>query len=459
MATKAKVRYVCSECGGVQMKWMGKCPDCDEWNTLEEVVVQAPVAGTPNGSALVGAPEPISLPAIPAEPGRRLVLGNSELNRVLGGGIVPGAGILVGGDPGIGKSTLLLQMAADVAGQGGKVLYVSAEESAYQIGRRAARLDIRDERLYILADTILEQILERIGQMKPALIIVDSIQAIHSSANSSAAGTVSQVRDCTAHLLRLIKQENIPLFLVGHVTKEGTIAGPRVLEHMVDTVLQLEGERFHAYRLLRSIKNRYGSTNEVGVFEMSEGGMTEVANPSELFLAERLPNASGSAIAVPMEGSRPLLVEVQALSSATAFSQPRRTGNGVDFNRLLLVTAVLSKRVGLNLSTQDLFVNVIGGMKIGEPAADMAIAAAIASSYRNVPVAADMAILGEVGLSGELRSVGHLPRRLGEAAKLGFKRAIVPRNALRRKGDEFPKEIEVIGVRTLVEALDAALVK
>ena len=459
MATKAKVRYVCSECGGVQMKWMGKCPDCDEWNTLEELVVQAPAAGTPSSGALMGAPEPISLPAIPTEPSRRLVLGNGELNRVLGGGIVPGAGILVGGDPGIGKSTLLLQMAADVAGQGGKVLYVSAEESAYQIGRRATRLGITDERLYILADTILEQILERIGQMKPALVIVDSIQAIHSSANSSAAGTVSQVRDCTAHLLRLIKQENIPLFLVGHVTKEGTIAGPRVLEHMVDAVLQLEGERFHAYRLLRSIKNRYGSTNEVGVFEMSEEGMTEVANPSELFLAERLPNASGSAIAVPMEGSRPLLVEVQALASATAFSQPRRTGNGVDFNRLLLVTAVLSKRVGLNLSTQDLFVNVIGGMKIGEPAADMAIAAAIASSYRNVPVAADMAILGEIGLSGELRSVGHLPRRLSEAAKLGFKRAIVPRNALRRKGDEFPKEIEVIGVRTLVEALDAALVK
>lgn len=442
------------------MKWMGKCPDCNEWNTLEEVLVQSVSAGSGGGGgSLVGAPEPLSLPSIPAEPSRRLVLSNGELNRVLGGGIVPGAGILVGGDPGIGKSTLLLQMAADVAGQGGKVLYVSAEESAYQIGRRAGRLGITDERLFILADTILEQILERISQMKPGLVIVDSVQAIHSSANSSAAGTVSQVRDCTAHLLRLVKQENIPLFLVGHVTKEGTIAGPRVLEHMVDAVLQLEGERFHAYRLLRSIKNRFGSTNEVGVFEMSENGMTEVANPSELFLAERLPNASGSAIAVPMEGSRPLLVEVQALASATAFSQPRRTGNGVDFNRLLLVTAVLSKRVGLNLSTQDLFVNVIGGMKIGEPAADMAIAAAIASSYRNVPVAADLAILGEVGLSGELRSVGQLSRRLREAAKLGFKRVIVPRNALRRTGDELPPDIEAIGARTLAEALDAALLK
>jgi len=456
---KAKVRYVCSECGGVQMKWMGKCPDCGQWNTLEEVTVQPAAAGSRNGAGLVGAPEPISLPSIPTQPSRRLVLGNSELNRVLGGGIVPGSGILVGGDPGIGKSTLLLQMAADVAAQGGQVLYVSAEESAYQLGRRAARLGVDDERLFILADTVLEQILDRIGQMKPTLVIVDSVQAIHSNANTSAAGTVSQVRDCTAHLLRLAKQENIPLFLVGHVTKEGTIAGPRVLEHMVDAVLQLEGERFHAYRLLRSIKNRFGSTNEVGVFEMGEQGMSEVANPSELFLAERLPNASGSAIAVPMEGSRPLLVEVQALSSATAFSQPRRTGNGVDFNRLLLVTAVLSKRVGLNLSTQDVFVNVIGGMKIGEPAADMAIAAAIASSYRNAPVAADLAILGEVGLSGELRSVGQLSRRLREATKLGFQRAIVPHNALRRKSDDIPSDIEAIGVHTLGEALDAALVK
>ncbi len=454
---KTKVRYVCTDCGSAQMKWMGKCPDCGEWNTLEETVIDdAP--GRSNGALVnLGAPQPISLPEIPTEPSRRIVLKNGELNRVLGGGIVPGAGVLVGGDPGIGKSTLLIQMAAEVAQGGGKVLYVSAEESAYQISQRAGRLGLREANLLVLSDTILEQILDRILEVQPALIIVDSVQAIHSSTNNSAAGTVSQVRDCTAHLLRLVKQQNIPLFLVGHVTKEGTIAGPRVLEHMVDAVLQLEGERFHSYRLLRSIKNRFGSTNEVGVFEMGEHGMEEVTNPSEFFLAERLPNASGSAIAVPLEGSRPLLVEIQALSSPTAFSQPRRTGNGIDFNRLLLVTAVLSKRVGLNLAVQDLFVNVIGGMKIGEPAADLPIAAAIASSYRNLPIAADLAIIGEVGLSGELRSVSHLHRRLGEAAKLGFKRALVPRSALRRKGEDLPSGIEILGMRTLSDALNVAL--
>lgn len=456
---KTKVRYVCSECGSAQMKWMGKCPDCGEWNTLEETVIDdSPISRNNGALANLAAPQPLSLPDIPTEPSQRIVLSNGELNRVLGGGIVPGAGILVGGDPGIGKSTLLIQMAAEVAQRVGKVLYVSAEESAYQISQRAGRLSIREPNLLILSDTVLEQILERILEVQPALIIVDSVQAIHSSTSSSAAGTVSQVRDCTAHLLRLVKQQNIPLFLVGHVTKEGTIAGPRVLEHMVDTVLQLEGERFHSYRLLRSIKNRFGSTNEVGVFEMGERGMEEVANPSEFFLAERLPNASGSAIAVPLEGSRPLLVEIQALSSATAFSQPRRTGNGIDFNRLLLVIAVLSKRVGLNLAVQDIFVNVIGGMKIGEPAADMAIAAAIASSYRNLPIPADLAIIGEVGLSGELRSVSQLPRRLTEAQKLGFKRAIVPRSALRRK-DDLPRGIEVLGMRTLSDALATALME
>ncbi len=472
MATKVRTQYICTECGGAQMKWMGRCPECGEWNTLEESRVQERASGIAAGIAgPTGAPGPVSLPEIPDEPSRRLVLENSELNRVLGGGIVPGAGILVGGDPGIGKSTLLIQTAAEVARHVGKVLYVSAEESAYQIGRRASRLGLDEARLLILADTILETILEEIGRVRPALVIVDSVQAIHSNASASAAGSVSQVRDCAGHLLRQSRQLNIPLFLVGHVTKEGAIAGPRVLEHMVDAVLQLEGERFHAYRLLHSVKNRFGSTNEVGVFEMTGRGMAPVANPSAMFLAERLPNAAGSAIAVPLEGSRPLLVEVQALASPTAFSQPRRTGNGVDFNRLLLVTAVLSKRMGLSLSAQDIFVNVIGGLRVGEPAADLAIAAAITSSYRNVPLAADAALIGEIGLSGELRSVSQLALRLHEAAKLGFARAIVPRHALRRKGREassskagagssdLPPEIKVIGVRTVSEALDAALLK
>lgn len=458
--TQTKVQYVCSECGSVQMKWLGKCPDCGEWNTLEEVEVRAPAEKSRSAASLNGifqSAQPVSLAQIPEDGVPRLVLTNSELNRVLGGGIVPGSGVLVGGDPGIGKSTILLQMAAEVAHKSGTVLYVSAEESDHQIGRRAQRLGIREERLFVLPEIVVEQIIEHIERMKPVLVIVDSIQAIYNEAGASAAGSVSQVRDSASMLLRVGKQLNIPIFLVGHVTKDGTIAGPRVLEHMVDVVLQLEGERFHAYRLLRSVKNRFGSTNEVGIFEMGEKGMTEVRNPSEMFLAERLPNAAGSAIAVSMEGTRPLLVEVQALSSHTTFSQPRRTGNGVDLNRLLLLTAVLSKRVGMNLSDQDVFVNVVGGMRIIEPAADLAIAAAIASSFRSLPVAADLAILGEVGLSGELRSVGQLTRRLHEAAKLGFTRALAPRNMLKR-GETLPKDIEVVGARTLREALDVALV-
>ncbi|RIK43788.1 MAG: DNA repair protein RadA [Chloroflexi bacterium] len=457
---KAKTQYVCSNCGGVQMKWMGKCPDCGEWNTLEEVVVRAPEKGRSTLSTGGSVAKPIPLPQVPHERMARLPLRMAELNRVLGGGIVPGGCVLVGGDPGIGKSTILGQMAAEIADTVGPVLYVSAEESAHQVARRAARLGIQSERLFILAEIEVEQIIEQIESMKPTLVIVDSIQAIYSSASSSAAGTVSQVRDCAAALLRVGKQWDVPIFVVGHVTKEGSIAGPKVLEHMVDVVLQLEGERFHAYRILRSVKNRFGSTNEVGIFEMTEQGMAEVRNPSEVFLSERLPNATGSAIAVSMEGTRPLLVEVQALSSHTAFSQPRRTTNGIDFNRLLLLTAVLSKRVGMDLSDQDIFINIVGGLDIDEPAVDLAVATAIASSFRNRPVAADLALIGEVGLSGELRSVGQLPRRLQEAAKLGFTRALVPRSSLKRKGgDALPEGIEVIGVRTLAEVIDTALVK
>ena len=455
---KPRVQFVCSECGSVQAKWLGKCPDCGEWNTLQETVVRPVDKPRAAGGGLPDAARPVALTAIPVDGSPRLALTNSELNRVLGGGIVPGAGVLVGGDPGIGKSTLLLQMAAEVAATTGPVLYASAEESDHQIGRRARRLGLAEERLFVLSEIVVEQIIAQIEQMKPMLVVIDSIQAIHSEVGSSAAGTVSQVRDCAALLLRVAKQQNVPIFLVGHVTKEGALAGPRVLEHMVDVVLQLEGERFHAYRLLRSVKNRFGSTNEVGVFEMSEGGMQEVRNPSELFLAERLPNAAGSAITVSMEGTRPLLVEVQALSSHTPFSQPRRTGNGVDLNRVLLLAAVLSKRVGINLSDQDIFVNIVGGMKVVEPAADLAIATAIAGSFRNQPIHADLAVLGEVGLSGELRSVGHLARRLNEAAKLGFRRALAPRSTLRRAGEGLPAGIEVIGARTLREALDYALV-
>ncbi len=459
--SKVKTQYVCSNCGSVQMKWMGKCPECNEWNTLEEVLVRAAEKSKspmPTGSS--GPAKPMPLHQVPQERMNRMPLKMAELNRVLGGGIVPGGCVLVGGDPGIGKSTLLAQMAAEIADNFGPVLYISAEESAHQVARRATRLGIQSERLFVLSEIEVEQIIDQIEQMKPMLVIVDSIQAIYSSSTSSSAGTVSQVRDCAAALLRVGKQWDIPIFLVGHVTKEGSIAGPKVLEHMVDAVLQLEGERFHAYRLLRSIKNRFGSTNEVGIFEMGEGGMVEVRNPSEVFLAERLPNATGSAIAVSMEGTRPLLVEVQSLSSGSAFSQPRRTTNGIDLNRLLLLTAVLSKRVGIDLSDQDIFINIVGGLHIDEPAIDLAVAVATASSFRNQPVAADLVLVGEVGLSGELRSVGQLPRRLQEAAKLGFKRAIAPRSSLKSKGgDPLPEGIEVIGARTLLDVLEVALAK
>lgn len=457
---KDKKQYVCSVCGAVHLRWAGKCSECGEWNTLEEVTVRAAERSRSGMAPVETMSRPVALLGVAGDNQPRLPLQMVELSRVLGGGIVPGSCVLVGGDPGIGKSTLLLQMAADVAQHVGTVLYVSAEESAHQIGRRAARLGIRNDRLMVLSEIVVEAIIEHIENLKPALVIVDSVQAIYSGNGASAAGTVSQVRDCAAALLRVGKTQNIPVFLVGHVTKEGAIAGPRVLEHMVDVVLQLEGERFHAFRLLRSIKNRFGSTNEVGVFEMNEQGMQEVRNPSELFLAERLPNAAGSAIAVSMEGTRPLLVEVQALCSTTAFSMPRRTANGVDVNRLLLLVAVLSKRVGMDLSNQDIFVNVVGGMHIDEPAADLAIAIAIASSFRNRPVHADLALMGEVGLSGELRSVGQLGRRLHEAAKLGFTRALTPRSALQRQSNErLPSGIEVIGVRTLHDALDVALLR
>ncbi len=310
--------------------------------------------------------------------------------------------------------------------------------------------------MMVLADTHLESIAAHIEQMQPRMVVVDSVQSIYSDAIQSGAGSVTQVRDCSAHLLRLAKAQTFPLFLVGHVTKEGSIAGPRVLEHMVDTVLYLEGERFHSYRLLRSVKNRFGSTNEVGVFEMAEKGMVEVRNPSEAFLAERLPNSAGSAIAVTMEGTRPILVEVQALTSATTFAQPRRTANGIDFNRLLLITAVLGKRAHVRMADQDVFVNVVGGLEVSEPAADLAVAAALASSARNRPVAADLALVGEVGLSGELRSVGQIARRLNEAAKLGFTRVLVPKTALRGL-ERPPAGLEILGARTVREALEMAL--
>ncbi len=451
---KPKVQYVCQSCGAAFPKWTGQCRSCGEWNTLIETVVEPRREKTSVRSWMpLSRPQP--LPHIQADQFKRLPVPIDEFSRVLGGGVVPGSVILIGGDPGIGKSTLLLQASALMSQEGQPVLYVSGEESVQQIKMRADRLGLSSPNLYVVAEVSLDQILAHIEQLRPRLVVVDSIQAISTEELDSAAGSVSQVKACATALLRQAKSGATPIFLVGHVTKAGAIAGPRVLEHIVDAVLYLEGDRFHAYRLLRSVKNRFGSTNEVGVFEMTERGMSQVLNPSEAFLSERLPDAAGSAIAVTMEGTRPLLVEIQALASTTSFGLPRRTANGVDFNRLLLLVAVLSKRVGLRLFDQDVFVNVIGGIKITEPAADLALALAIASSFRNRPLPADLAAVGEVGLSGELRAVSQLPRRLQEAAKLGFKRCLIP--ATHRRLHPPPADIEILPARSLSDALALAL--
>jgi DNA repair protein RadA/Sms len=429
---------------------------------VEEIVVPEP-ASSKSGVRLSGsASQPQRLTEIGGDVEDRLPPGIGEFARVLGGGVVPGSIVLIGGDPGIGKSTLLLQVALEMA-RTASVLYVSGEESVRQIKMRAIRLANQGasdplafpEDLFLVTETNLELVLEHVAQVKPRLLIVDSIQTLTLPALESSAGSVSQVRECASRLRELAKSSGTAVFLIGHVTKEGAIAGPRVLEHIVDTVLYLEGDRFQTYRLLRSVKNRFGATSEVGVFEMRERGMVEVTNPSEAFLAERVVNVPGSAIAVTMEGTRPLLVEVQGLTSPTSFGNPRRTANGVDMNRLLLICAVLTRRVGLRLGEQDVFANVVGGLMVEEPAADLAIAAAIASSARNVPLRADTVLIGEVGLSGELRLVGQMSARLREAANLGFKSVVVPRRM--RRGETWPEGIQVIEAHSLQQALEHAL--
>jgi DNA repair protein RadA/Sms len=451
---KSHTRWVCQACGHASPRQMGRCPGCGEWNTMVEVVEErAPVA-----SAISLRSEPRPLAEVEMEGPERLALPLEEFSRVLGGGLVPGSLVLVGGEPGIGKSTLLLQVAALMAEATDRsVLYVSGEESARQVRMRANRLGLDTNGVFVLTETSLEAILHHADRVEPAVLVVDSIQTVSSGDLTSAAGSISQVRQAAARLQWWAKAGDAAVFLVGHVTKEGAIAGPKVLEHIVDTVLYLEGDPFHTYRLLRSTKNRFGATAEVGVFEMREEGMVEVPNPSEAFLAERLVNAPGSAIAITMEGTRPLLVEIQALASHSSFGHPRRTANGVDFNRMLLIVAVLSRRVGLRLFDQDVFANVVGGLQIGEPAADLAVAAAIGSSVREKPVAADLALVGEVGLSGEVRAVGQLSARLKEAAKLGFRRCILPKT-VRRAGLQAPKGLELVPVRSVAEALEQALV-
>ena len=401
--------------------------------------------------------EPVPLAKIDPSEETRIPVPISEFSRVLGGGLVPGSLILLGGEPGIGKSTLVLELSALLAQAAGKVLYISGEESARQIKMRADRMRLSAPDLYLLTETDLDTIISQTNALEPILVVIDSIQTTRDSDLDASPGLVSQVRQCATKLQALAKSTGVSILLIGHVTKDGSIAGPRVLEHIADAVLYLEGDPFQQYRLLRGVKNRFGATSEVGVFEMRGSGLEQVENPSEVFLEERVINAPGSAVAITMEGTRPLLVELQALTSPTTFGNPRRTPNGIELNRLLLISAVLSKRMGLKLWEQDIFVNVIGGLKIAEPASDLAMAMAIASSYYDRPLPADLAIVGEVGLSGEIRRVGQLASRLSEAGKIGFKRALVPK--MRRKTDDLPKEVELIEVRNVADAMRAVLSK
>lgn len=455
---KYKSKYVCQECGYETPKWMGKCPGCNSWNTMVEELDEKPKAGTAgarHSGFSSGSPKMASITTIVGEDEPRLDTNMSELNRVLGGGVVPGSLVLVGGDPGIGKSTLLLQTSQELASNGHTVLYISGEESAKQIKLRAERLGADNVQLYVLAETDLFLLEQQISQLNPAVVILDSIQTIFHPDVTSAPGSVAQVRECTAHLMRLAKTKDIAIMIVGHVTKQGAIAGPRLLEHMVDSVLYFEGERHNTYRILRAVKNRFGSTNEIGIFEMAEKGLAEVTNPSEMFLSERSLGVAGSTVVASMEGTRPVLVEMQALVTPTGFATPRRMATGVDHNRIAMIMAVLEKRVGLLLQNQDAYVNVAGGVRLDEPAIDLAVAVSLASSFRDKQTNPYDVVIGEVGLTGEVRGVSRIEQRVKEAQKLGFKRVIIP--AKNSTGWEHPAGIEVVGVQTVSEALRETL--
>jgi DNA repair protein RadA/Sms len=422
---KSKIVYVCRECGYDAVKWQGRCPGCGAWNTMEEQIISGKINGLNLMSGMISA-KPVSINDVKAKEEARMILDNEELKGVLGGGIVPGSLILVGGEPGIGKSTLLLQVAYEIAQKYGKVLYVSGEESAHQIKMRAERLGTIHPDILVLTETNMENIISCARKETPVLMIIDSIQTVFLPEISAAPGSVSQVRQCAAEALRYIKGNNLALVLVGHVTKEGMLAGPRVLEHMVDTVLYFEGEKHNSFRLLRAIKNRFGSTNEIAVFEMQHQGLVSVADLSQLFLSQRPEGVSGSVVVSAMQGTRPVLLEVQALSVATSFNNPRRLTSGVDYNKTLIILAVLDKIVGMNLSSQDIYVNIAGGVRIEDPALDLAIAVAVASSFREQDVDGHTVVMGEIGLNGEVRAVTNIERRLKEAQKMGFKTAVIP---------------------------------
>jgi DNA repair protein RadA/Sms len=450
---KPTTKYVCQSCGYVSPRWVGKCPNCNEWNSFVEEAVQ-PLKLSRKPSGVSSKIEPVPMEQIEKVDVPRVSTSIGEFDRVLGGGIVPGSLVLLGGDPGIGKSTLMMQVALKL--KDAVTLYITGEESVRQIKLRAERLETKaSKNILLLAETNLDLILDVIERGTPDLVIVDSIQTMYRPGLESAPGSVSQVRESTALLLRLAKTQNIPIFLIGHVTKEGMIAGPRVIEHMVDTVLQFEGEAHYAYRILRALKNRFGSTNEIGIFEMHDTGLREVLNPSEAFLSERRYGTSGSTVVASIEGTRPILIEVQALVTPTSYGVPQRNTTGFDYRRLSLLLAVLEKRVGMHLGSFDVFVNIAGGVKIDEPAVDLGIAASIASSLRDVPTDSTAVAVGEIGLGGEIRTVGQIEKRVQEAAKLGFKRIILPQNNM--KSLKANGEIDFIGVDRVERALEQLL--
>jgi DNA repair protein RadA/Sms len=445
---RVKITYQCQACGYDSPKWLGKCPDCGTWNSFIEEKLQ------PRNLRAGSASEPVLLDNVEIKEGFRYNTGISEFDRVLGGGIVPGSVVLVGGDPGIGKSTLLLQATHGIGRVlGNLVLYVSAEESLEQIKIRSERLDIKSDKIALLSETSLENVMSIASKMKPSAIVIDSIQTIYTDTLPSAPGSVGQIRECSSKLMHRAKQTGIPVFIIGHVTKEGALAGPRVLEHIVDTVLYFEGNRGHSYRILRSVKNRFGSTNEIGVFEMVEKGLEEVLNPSALFLSERHENTAGSAVTSSVEGTRPVLVEVQSLVSPTSFGMPRRTAIGIDLNRVNLLIAVCEKIGAIPLGTMDVFVNVVGGLRIVEPAADLCVLMTIISSLREQNIREDTIIFGEVGLTGEVRSVANADMRVKEAKKIGFKRVVLPEGNAKNKLNV--SDIMIVGVKDIHEAKEA----
>ena len=448
----SKTVFCCQSCGYQAPKWLGRCPDCGQWETFveEAQAAQAASRGRFSVSSLQTAPVPID--SVDLDQEERILTGIKEFDRVLGGGLVPGTLVLIGGDPGIGKSTLMLQALHRLATQGYKVLYVSGEESIRQLRLRSKRLSTLSPELLVVSEIDMESILVMVDSTRPDVLVIDSIQTMFSPELTSAPGSVTQVRESTVRLMLMAKRTNTPIFLVGHVTKDGVIAGPRLLEHMVDTVLYFEGDRDHVFRILRAVKNRFGSTNEIGVFEMSEKGLNEVGNPSAAFLLERPENAPGSVVTASMEGTRPILVELQSLVSSTSFGNPRRTILGIDHNRVALLVAVMEKKIGMHLMGHDIFINVAGGVKINEPAVDMGIVSSIASSFLDQPVMKGTIVFGEVGLTGEVRAISHAETRVAEAKKMGFTRCLVPQSNVKRMAGI--KGIKLVGVKNVEEAVE-----